>query len=103
MIKDVITNPMDKRVVHIGYTKEFKMYVADLKDDVAVLKRLPNSGHKWAWMSLLSFNAIYGGIYSDFRSAMNDGSESFDIFELDNIGDLIQFLNYRKEGLGGQI
>lgn len=99
IMRRVITKPEPKNVVLANETKEFKMYVLRTPFSIYMLRTIgifPDI--RWQWLSILqprnSFMATYSKFYDALLEGLNTGSE---IHELDNVGELIEYLREYEE------
>lgn len=97
-MKTVINGPLNTSVMASSDTKEFSMYVLETGHSIYMLRMLPSlPGEKWSWLSLLRPKMFCGGVHNSFRQAMRVGIEAGNVFEIDGISDLIEFLKDREE------
>lgn len=100
-MKRVIPTPINKSVVVMNETKESKLYVLSTENRIYMLIRSLTFDNqtKWGWKNLLRSMLYADGWHLSFFSAIKSGVEMGDVFELDGISDLVEFLKDREETL----
>ena len=106
MAKKVIPST-GENTVRISAVEEHKVYILDSgagrggpTGGPFILKRCnpvgPN-GKKWVWIHLFEPSVIINFITSSFTEIIKYGMQSSTVYELENMTDLIEFLEDREE------
>ena len=104
-MKRVIHKPMNTAVVVVNETKEFKLYALDTGTSLYILNAIPDLDPrtvKFQWLSILR-PKLHIGRPTKFYDAIKMGVNNGDVFELDNISDLLEFLKDREEDYLDQV